>query len=99
MNPLDEIERTLEGVNLRDLGLDRAELLLHPTWWPSRGPSVERAQQVLNEARSAALLVSGVWIPGKDGAPVACEDEIGRKEGDDNRWAAMMPQSLLERKA
>src|SRR5689334_7986625 len=95
---MQNIELALRGVNLRALGLDHEQLLLRATWWPSRGPGVAAADKKLDEERSKARLLPGVWIYGETSAPVECTSEVIGATADD-RWAASMLQMLIERNA
>jgi hypothetical protein len=97
-SPLYEIERALEGLNLRALGLDRDELVLRASWWPSRGPDVVSAERKLDEERSRAVLAPGVWIYSPASKTVEITQEVIGKDAD-NRWAVSVLQMLIDRGA
>jgi len=99
MQPMADIKHTLEGLDIEALSLDVENLLLRPSWWPSKSPGVRAAQDELDNTRARARLATGIVISHKNGGLVDSKLIIGRDEGSDahdNRWAAMVLTELIE---
>src|SRR5258708_1752277 len=96
MQPMGEIGQALEGVDLQALHLDRDELLLRPTWWPSPSPGVRRAEEVLRRQYETATILEGVWISNKGEGAIDSKALIGGGAEHDNGWAAMVLQSVIQ---